>query len=250
MERQDCNQTLINNRFYDDLNDQWYLASNHPVALLRAENKVRVPWIIKEIEKHFPRKCKILDIGCGAGMLTNALSKEDHEVTGIDLSRTSLATAKKYDPTKKVTYLWADGYDLPFEDKSFDVVCAMDLLEHVESPYLLIKEASRVLKHGGLFFFHTFNKNLFSFLLIIKGVDLFVPNAVKNMHVYSLFIKPKQLQKICEQCGMQIKTLKGFRPKLSHPAVFKMIFQRKIPEDFPFIFSKSTLTGYCGISIK
>src|SRR3990167_3717062 len=81
MERQASNKT-INNDFYEDLEERWYTASDHPIALLRAENAVRVPWIIELIGK---RK-KVLDVGCGAGILTNALSKAGHEVDGIDLS--------------------------------------------------------------------------------------------------------------------------------------------------------------------
>lgn len=245
MERQTGSKT-INNAFYDKLEEGWYTASDHPIALLRAENAVRVPWIIREIGKNKT----VLDIGCGAGILTNALSKEGHTVFGIDLSASSLKVAQKYDTTQKVSYQIASAYELPYPDQTFDIVCAMDVLEHVEEPSRLIAEASRVLKSGGRFFFHTFNRNLLSYLLIIKGVDWCVPNAPKNMHVYPLFIKPSELKTMCKNHHLEIANLQGFVPQIFSTGFLKMTFQRQVPENLPFRFSKNLLTGYCGFAKK
>lgn len=236
----------INNAFYEELAEGWYTASDHPIALLRAENAVRIPWIIGQIGKNR----RVLDIGCGAGLLTNALAKVGHQVSGIDISSGSLEVAKRYDTTRSVDYQTSSAYALPYPDEHFDVVCAMDVLEHVEEPKKLIDEASRVLKPGGQFFFHTFNRNFLSYLLIIKGVDWCVPNAPKNMHVYPLFIKPKELSALCESAKMDVKTMHGFQPKIFNFALLKMLFQKKVPENFSFRFSKSLLTGYCGIAKK
>ena len=241
MEKQASHQT-INNDFYEELHEGWYTASDHPIALLRAENRVRIPWIIQEMGKNQT----VLDIGCGAGMLTNALAQEGHRVFGIDLSSSSLEVAKNHDLTKQVFYQTANAYSLPFSDQFFDIVCAMDILEHVEHPHLLISEASRVLKPGGRFFFHTFNRNFFSYLVIIKGVEWCVPNAPKNMHVYPLFIKPRELSKLCQANDLDVVCLQGFSPKISSKAFWQMLFQRKVPENFTFRFSRSLKTGYCG----
>lgn len=245
MERQACSQT-INNEFYDELGNDWYTSENHPIALLRAENALRVPWIIEEIGK----EKSVLDIGCGGGFLTNALAKAGHQAFGIDVSGKSLEVAKKRDTTGTVQYQKANAYALPYENESFDVVCAMDVLEHVEEPSLLIQEASRVLKSEGLFFFHTFNRNFLSYLIIIKGVDWCVPNAPKNMHVYPLFIKPKELKQLLFDKKLAITTLKGFRPKIFSRSFLKMLFSRKIPDDFGFRFSKNLDIGYCGAAKK
>lgn len=245
MERQNSSQT-INNDFYDDLSDRWYTATDHPIALLRAENAVRVPWIIGQIGENKT----VLDIGCGAGILTNALSLKGHTVYGIDLSEKSLEIAKKRDLSKRVDYRVANAYALPFEEEKFDVVCAMDVLEHVEDPSLLIMQAARVLKPNGLFFFHTFNRNLLSYFLIIKGVDWCVPNAPKNMHVYPLFIKPEELEEICEDQDLQIINIQGFSPKIFSKPFWKMVFTRNVPANFTFRFSKSLKTGYCGFAKK
>ncbi len=248
MEKQTGN-TTINNSFYDDLNEDWYHAFNHPIALLRAENAIRNPWILKEIKHAFPQPVSVLDVGCGGGFLTNTLAKEGHTVTGIDLSEKSLKIAKKHDKTNTVSYIHANAYNLPFEKESFHVVCAMDILEHVEDPLKLIQEASRVLKQGGLFLFHTFNRNLLSYFMIIKGVEWFVKNTPKNMHVYSLFIKPQEMHQLCNQNKLSIQTLIGLKPSFSFP-LFKMLCTKNIPKQFSFHFCKSLMTGYCGIAKK
>ncbi len=245
MEKQARSKT-INNEFYDDLAEGWYTSYDHPIALLRAENTLRVPWIIEQIGKNKI----VLDIGCGAGILTNALAQAGHTTFGIDLSANSLTIARKQDATHSVSYQVANAYSLPYPDHSFEVVCAMDILEHVEEPSLLISEASRVLKPGGLFFFHTFNRNLLSYLLVIKGVEWCVRNTPKNMHIYPLFIKPEELHELCLEKDLSIKKLLGFRPKIFSTPFLKMVFTRKVPPDFSFCFSKSLATGYCGYAQK
>jgi 2-polyprenyl-6-hydroxyphenyl methylase/3-demethylubiquinone-9 3-methyltransferase len=239
----------INNSFYDELLDDWYTANDHPIALLRAENLVRNPWICEEIRKKYNSPVSILDIGCGAGLLTNTLAKEGHIVSGIDLSPHSLEMARKTDQTQTVHYQKANAYSLPFQDQCFDVVCAMDILEHVEHPEILIQEAARVLKKGGLFFFHTFNRNFLSYLIIIKGVEWFVRNAPKDMHVYSLFIQPSEIKQLCLSHDLEVTNWIGLRPKINK-SLFQMLLTRVVPSDFSFSFSKSLSTGYCGIAHK
>lgn len=251
MEKQTGHQTLINNAFYDDLREDWYSASDHPVALLRAENAVRTPWICSEIEKRFSKKkTSILDVGCGAGLLTNALAIEGHRVTGVDLSASSLQVASRRDTTRSVDYLEANAYCLPFPNHSFDVVCAMDVLEHVEEPSLLIAEASRVLKSGGIFFFHTFNRNFLSYLFAVKGLEWCFQNSPKHIHVYPLFIKPKELKELCASYQLHVLSFLGLTPKLFSTALLKLLFTRKVPSNFQFQFSKTLRTGYCGIAQK
>lgn len=243
-------QTIINNDFYEELKEKWYTAVDHPIALLRAENAVRAPWVGRMLEKHFNRPVSVLDVGCGGGFLSNYLAQEKHHVTGIDLSLSSLEIARKHDLGSKVNYLYADAYQLPFNDASFDVVCAMDILEHVERPACLIHEAARVLKTGGLFFFHTFNRTWQSRWIVIKGVDWLVPNAPKNMHVYDLFITPEELKTLCQKEHLQVEILLGFMPDAWNRAFWLSLFTRKVNESMRFKFVKSLRTGYCGFAKK
>lgn len=241
--------STINNQFYEDLGEHWFTRFDHPVALLRAENNVRIPWILDEIDTYFKKKISLLDLGCGAGFLTHATAIAGHSATGIDLSSTSLEIARQHDTTRSARYLLANAYSLPFKDASFDVVSAMDILEHLEDPGLLIAEASRVLKPGGLFFFHTFNRNLLSYLLVIKGVEWFIRNTPKNMHVYPLFIKPSELEDLCRIYHLTVQKWIGLKPKIL-PSLFPILFTRKVPPNFTFSFCKSLATGYCGFAKK
>lgn len=240
----------VNNAFYDELNTDWYDRNDHPIALLRSENRLRNPWIEGVIKGRFPEGAAVLDVGCGAGFLTNYLAEKGHRVSGIDLSGTSLEIAKKRDPTGKVDYRVANGYQLPFPDASFSAVCAMDLLEHVADPAQIIAEASRVLKKGGLFFFHTFNRTLLSYLLVIKGVEWFVSNTPKQMHVQNCFIKPKELVDFCARENLVEPHMVGISPDMKRKAFWKMVFTRRVPEEFRFCFTPSLQTGYAGYAVK
>lgn len=243
-------QTVINNAFYDTLGEDWYTAQDHPVALLRAENHIRAPWVNQQIKQHFGKPAAVLDIGCGAGFLSNYLASEGHTVFGVDLSESSLRVAGAHDHTGKACYRHGNAYNLPYAEKSFDVACAMDILEHVEKPAQLIREAARVLRPNGLFFFHTFNRNLLSYLIVIKGVDWFVRNAPKNLHVYHLFLKPSELEPLCAQYSLQVQEMRGFVPQPWRKAFWKMLLTGKVSEDFRFAFTRNLMMGYCGFAIQ
>lgn len=235
-------KSRVNNAFYDQLETLWLAGTSHPVALLRAENALRNPWIASKLP--LPNS-KVLDIGCGGGLLTNALAERGHTVVGIDLSSKSLEIAKQSDATKSVSYLEASADNLPFEDHSFDAVCAMDLLEHVENPAKVIEEASRVLKKGGLFFFHTFNRNWLSWLIIIKGVEWCVRNTPPNMHQYGYFLTPEEVTHLCTQSHMKIENIVGVVPQMN-AAFWKMLLTREVSANFRFKFTQSLKTGYSG----
>ncbi len=240
--------TRVNNGFYENLGDGWYDDDVHPIALLRLENATRNPWILERIHTLLGRSCDVLDIGCGAGFLTNTLASAGHRVTGIDLSAKSLDVAAKRDLSKTVRYMQLDAFALPFADQSFDVVCAMDFLEHVEMPGQVVREAARLLRPNGLFFFHTFNRNWLSWLIVIKGVEWCVPNTPPNMHVYSYFIKPLELKNWCETSGLTLKEMQGLSPCMSSKAFWKSLMTRKVDKELKFKFSSSLQTGYLGIA--
>jgi 2-polyprenyl-6-hydroxyphenyl methylase / 3-demethylubiquinone-9 3-methyltransferase len=245
------NKTQIDNSIYSTLGERWYTAFDDPVALLRAESKAKAPWVLEKIEKYFPdtNNTAFLDVGCGAGFLGNKMAAAGFKVTGLDISAESIQVAKDYDDTKTAKYLVGDAYQLPFEDKSFDVVSAMDFLEHVEDPARSIREISRVLKPNGLFFFHTFNRNWLANLVIIQLVEKLVKNTPKNMHVIELFITPKELAKMCEKSGMKVEEMTGIRPRFS-TLTAKSIFTGVVPEKFSFKLTPSLKLSYMGFAIK
>lgn len=239
----------IDNSIYHTLGDRWYTAFDDPVALLRAENKVKLPWIFERIQKLGLNDPLILDVGCGAGFLCNELAQKGFHVKGLDISRESLEIAKKYDVTGKVDYLEGDAYHLPFNDQSIDVITCLDFLEHVENPENIVKEASRVLKPNGLFFFHTFNRNPFAGLIIIKFVETFVKNTPKNMHVLDLFIRPAEMIEYCQVSRIEVTDMSGIRPRLI-PLPLSIFFDGIVPESMEFTLTPSLLLSYIGVGIK
>lgn len=249
----------VNNAFYDDLGDRWYHAKDDPVALLRAEGRKRAEWLKVRFEtyrkaqktsgSHDPKAFQVLDVGCGAGLLSNPMSEWGLEVTGLDASAESLRIAQKFDTTGRVKYVPGDAYALPFADRSFDAVTAMDFLEHVSEPERVLDEVARVLRPGGLFFYHTFNQNRFSQLIVIKGVEWFVKNTPKDLHVYHLFIAPKRLEGWLTSRGFVIEEVRGLRPSFSQKAFWKMLWTGSVDEDFQFKWTKSKLISYTGVAV-
>lgn len=235
----------VDNEVYHHLGRRWYLAQDDPIALLRAEARHRNPWIVARLREQGRVQARLLDVGCGGGFLANYLSSKGFDVTGLDASQSSLDVARQYDVTQRVRYERGDALALPYPDDSFDAVCAMDLLEHVENPARAIAEAARVLRLGGLLFFHTFNRNWLSWLVVIKGVEWFVENTPRNLHQLRYFLKPEELRHMCAHAGLGVCELHGSRPVLSE-AFFKMLATGVVSDDFGFTFTRSTLLGYTG----
>ncbi len=234
-----------NTTIYDSLEDKWYSGEAPFIELLKLESEFKNPWVEKILTEK--KSSHILDLGCGGGFLSNYLGQKHFNVTGIDISSSSLEIAKKYDTSQKVNYILGDIHSLPFEDQSFDAICAMDILEHIEDYPTLLKECSRILRPGGIFLFHTFSKNLLSWLIVIKGMEIFYPTAPKDLHLYEYFISPKDLISQMNQNHLKLDFIKG-----TGPIIWKSLFQSFIKRRSFFIFEFKPVTwcGYLGYSTR
>lgn len=241
----------INNAFYEDLNDGWYDDDEHPVALLRAEGKTKLAYIESVLKacKILPG-ARILDIGCGAGLTANPLAQKGYRVTGVDISANSITTARKHAPNSDAVFSVQDAYHLSEESKSYDVVLMLDFLEHVEDAGKAITEAARVLRDGGIFIYHTFNRTLLARLLVIKAVELFSKNCPEHMHVYHLFRTPAEVEGFLTQVGLSTQDLKGIRPHFLSWPFWSSVFRRRLHKDFRFVLVRSKATGYIGFAKK
>jgi 2-polyprenyl-6-hydroxyphenyl methylase/3-demethylubiquinone-9 3-methyltransferase len=240
----------VNNDIYASLGERWYDAHDDPVALLRAEARHRNPWLQERmLERLGPGPHDVLDVGCGAGFLTNPLAQAGHNVSGLDAAHEALSVARAHDLTGRVDYRQGDALSMPYSDASFDVVAAMDFLEHVEQPERAIGEMARVLRPGGLFFFHTFDRNWLSWLVVIKGVEWFVKNVPPDMHVLRLFLRPGEVKAMCAGHGLVVEELVGSRPRLGLP-LLRLAASGVVPPDLEFTRSGSTRLGYTGLARK
>ncbi len=238
----------VDNQIYDRLGRRWYFANDDPIALLRAEARHRNPWIAGKLREADLKH--VLDVGCGGGLLSNYLARAGFRVVGLDQSTASLSIAREFDSTRSVQYQVGDALALPYPDASFDAVCAMDLLEHVEQPARLISEASRVLRAEGLFLFHTFNRNWLAWLVVIKGVEWFVENTPPRLHQLRFFLRPDEVRRMCAAAGLRLRELHGVGPAMLSSAFFRMLATGTVAEDFCFEFKRSRLLGYTACAVR
>jgi 2-polyprenyl-6-hydroxyphenyl methylase/3-demethylubiquinone-9 3-methyltransferase len=240
----------VNNGVYHGLGDRWYDADDDPIALLRAQGRLHVPWVAQRLGRAFGgRPCRVVDVGCGGGFVANDLAQQGHEVVGVDQAEAALAVAARHDVTRRVRYLRADAGSLPFADASFEAAVAMDFFEHVEPLDPVLAEISRVLVPGGLLFFHTFNRNLLSFIVVIKGVEWFVRNVPRDLHLLRQFIKPAELRASCAAYGLATRQILGCEPRPSL-ALLQMLLTGIVPPSLAFRFTQRTWTGYSGFAEK
>lgn len=237
---------VINNEFYKDLGDRWHTSEGDAVALLRRENETKSPWVISQISEMGLTAPQVLDIGCGGGFLTLAMMKVGFRCTGLDVSEDVLASGRARDPQKLAKWVVGNALKLPFEDQSFDAVCIMDVLEHVNDPKKAVQEALRVLKPEGRFLFHTFNRTPLAWLFAAKGLDWFIQNSQTHVHDWKMFIKPRELESWIQDEDFSVISWKGIHPRFR--SVVKLLWTRKVPTDFEFGLGGPLQVGYLGVA--
>jgi 2-polyprenyl-6-hydroxyphenyl methylase/3-demethylubiquinone-9 3-methyltransferase len=140
---------------------------------------------------------KVLDVGCGGGILSESLVSAGADVTGIDQGGKVIQIAKLHakESGVKIKYKHINIEDFYMNtDERFDVITCLEMLEHVPDPNSIINTCSKLLKPGGKIFFSTINKNLKAFLFAIIGAEYILNLLPKGTHEYKKFIKPSQLQ--------------------------------------------------------
>jgi len=157
-------------------------------------NPLRRQFIIQHIQDLFGKK--IIDVGCGGGILTESLAKLGAEVTGIDMGTEPLNVAKLH---ALETSLTIDYQKITAEEKalqspeSYDAVTCMEMLEHVPDPASIVKACSDMVKPGGYVFFSTLNKSIKSYLLAIVAAEKILKLVPNGTHDHKSFIRPSQL---------------------------------------------------------
>ena len=155
---------------------------------------------------------KVLDVGCGGGILAEALSKLGAQVTGIDASEQTIGVAQNHSNAvgSDVSYYQTtiDEFIANKPEEKFDVITCLEMLEHVPSPGEIIKTCSTILKDDGDIFFSTINRNPRSYLFAIVGAEYILNLLPKGTHDYQKFIKPSELAKWIRDARLsQIETI-------------------------------------------
>jgi len=186
---------------------------NGPSRPLHDLNPVRLAYVR---ERRALSGAKVLDLGCGGGLLSEALASSGADVTAIDLSDDLLEVARlhqlgqSFPPGTKLEYRKIDVEALAREQAGrFDAICCMEMLEHVPDPASVIEACASLLKPGGDLFLSTLNRTPKAFALAILGAEYVMRLLPRGTHEYAKFIKPSELSRALRQSGLELADVRG-----------------------------------------
>lgn len=174
-------------------------------------NPVRLAYVRDRADLNGKR---LLDVGCGGGLLSEALAACGARVTGIDMAEASLAVAQAHMQTSglDIDYRRTTAETLAEEKPgSYDVVVCMELLEHVPRPASILEACARLVRPGGDVFFATVNRTWLSWLLVIVAAEYLMGIVRKGTHEYAKLVRPAELEQWGTQAGLQLENLSGLR---------------------------------------
>lgn len=194
---------------FSDLAHRWWDPESE-FRPLHQINPLRLAWI----DGLAPLAGKrVLDVGCGGGILSDSMARKGAQVTGIDLSVKALRVAQLHAleaGTSGVEYREVSAEDLAAEQPcTFDVVTCMEMLEHVPDPSSVVRACSQLVKPGGWVFFSTINRNPKSFLFAIVGAEYVLQLLPKGTHEWAKFIRPSELASYCRQADLDLQGTRG-----------------------------------------
>jgi ubiquinone biosynthesis O-methyltransferase len=215
---------VIDNHIYDAVDYGW---DDEDQPLLKF-NVARVPYFLDVFSKRLGNKLKtskLADIGCGGGLVTEALAKSGLNITGVDMSAPSIETARARIPKLglakgQLSYLVGSAYELPFASGSLDGLVSSDVIEHLHDVPQFFSEVFRVLRPGGVFVFDTINRTYFSYLTMILAAQEIVGIVPDDAHAWEMFITPEEVKKGLEAQGFKVAPegeMKGMQPTVRIP---------------------------------
>ena len=194
---------------FDELASKWWDEEGE-FKPLHQINPLRVNFIE---ERSFLKGKKILDVGCGGGILAEAMGQLGGEVTGIDASPNTIGVAKAHSKSVNSSVIYKQKTIEEFiatnPDEKFDVITCLEMLEHVPSPLGVIQSCSSLLNDGGDIFFSTINRNPKSYLFAVIGAEYILNLLPKGTHDYEKFIKPSELAGWIRNSGLTTKETVG-----------------------------------------
>jgi 2-polyprenyl-6-hydroxyphenyl methylase/3-demethylubiquinone-9 3-methyltransferase len=194
---------------FSDLAHRWWDTESE-FRPLHQINPLRLNWMLDIAAIDGKR---VLDVGCGGGILADAMARRGADVLGIDLATKALRVAQLHAmeaQTPRVQYREISAEALAAEQpQSFDVVTCMEMLEHVPDPSSVVRACAQLVKPGGHVFFSTINRNPKSFLFAIVGAEYVLNLLPKGTHEYAKFIRPSELARYARDAGLELQHTKG-----------------------------------------
>ena len=203
---------------FSDLADEWWDV-NGKFKPLHMFNPIRIEYITEKIKQEFNlvnrnnnflKDLKVLDIGCGGGLISEPLARLGGEVTGIDASEKNIKVAKLHSKKNNlnINYLNKSPEQLNNSEK-FDIVLNLEVVEHVENVDLYIKSCSNLLKKNGIMFTATLNRTIVSYIKAIVGAEYILRWLPIGTHDWNKFIKPEELEKKLSSANFSTIDVKG-----------------------------------------
>lgn len=205
---------------FGDLAHRWW-DPNSEFKPLHEINPLRLDWIDTAC---MLRGKRVLDVGCGGGLLSEGMAARGAQVTGIDLSEKPLGVARLHllESGAEVDYRKISAEGLADEmPGTFDVVTCLEMLEHVPNPASIVAACARLVKPGGQVFFSTINRNPKAYLYAVIGAEYLLQMLPKGTHDFAKFIKPSELTRWCKQSGLEPEEIIGltYNPLTRHYAL-------------------------------
>lgn len=193
---------------FGELAHRWW-DPNSEFKPLHEINPLRLDWINQQAPL---RGMRVLDVGCGGGLLSEGMARLGADVTGIDLSEKPLGVARLHllESGQQVNYRKISAEELADEmPGTFDVVTCLEMLEHVPQPSSIVAACARLVKKDGQVFFSTLNRNPKSYLFAVIGAEYILNMLPKGTHDYAKFIKPSELARWCKDVDLEPAELIG-----------------------------------------
>jgi 2-polyprenyl-6-hydroxyphenyl methylase/3-demethylubiquinone-9 3-methyltransferase len=203
---------------FSEMASEWW-DPNGKFAPLHKFNPVRQEYLVDKIKNHFGilpngsypfKNLKLLDVGCGGGLIAEPMTRLGANVTGIDASEKNINVAKFHaeQMNLKINYLCATPEKL---NEQFDVILCLEIIEHVADVDLFIKSCAKLLKKNGTIFFATLNRTAKSFLFAIVGAEYILNWLPKGTHDWNKFLKPNEIISVASNYQLALKETVGFK---------------------------------------
>lgn len=225
--------------------EEWWNPEGN-LKTLHDINLIRMHYIRIQMLKFFPQNTlifnnlNVLDVGCGGGLLCEPICRLGGKVTGIDASKKNIEVAKLHAEQHglNITYINATAEDIAKNNKKFDVIFCLEIVEHIENYEHFIASCCKLLKQGGLMFISTINRTIKSYLLAILGAEYILRWVPIGTHSWQKFRKPSELSVELKKAGLNIQDITGIT--YNPTAAEKWQMSKDIEANYIMVITEST----------
>ncbi len=249
----DPERVRIDNDYYEDVGDDWW-DPRGPLRALHEMNPARTGHFHALLRRRFPgvppERIRIVDLGCGGGLVAENLASRGYSVTGIDLSPGTVDAARRHAAASgvEVTYQVGSAYGTGLPDGCAEAVVASDVLEHFHDLPTALAEIDRLLRPGGILLFDTVNRTWRSYLLMILLAERLLRVIQPGTHNWKMFIRPDELAGMLAGLGLQLGEVRGLGPVRSLPKLLPGLLRRR--ELGAFTLTDGLSASYIGHAAK